>query len=91
MIKFNKPENLNGAELVAELKAKNIIVNEQTSPFVDGNGDFWLDIPSKDEEKAKPIVAAHNGTTVAPDRSVQRQAILDRLGLTADEAKLLLG
>ena len=91
MIKFNKPENLNGAELVAELKAKNIIVNEQTSPFVDGNGDFWLDIPSKDEAKAKPIVDAHNGTTVAPDRSVQRQAILDRLGLTADEAKLLLG
>ena len=27
----------------------------------------------------------------AKDRQIQRQAILDRLGLTADEAKLLLG
>ena len=91
MIKFNKPENLNGAELIADLKAIKIIVNEQTSPFIDGNGDLWLDIDAKDEAKAKPIVAAHNGTIVAPDKSAQRQAIADRLGLTADELAVLLG
>jgi len=91
MIKFNKPTNLNGAELIAELKLAGIIVNVKTSPSIDGNGDFWLDIDKKDEAKAKPIVAAHNGTIVAPDKSVQRQAIADRLGLTAEEAQLLLG
>jgi hypothetical protein len=91
MIKFNKPTNLNGAELVAELKLAGIIVNVRTSPSIDGNGDFWLDIPEKDKLKAEPIVAAHNGTIVAPDKEAARQAILDRLGLTAEEAQLLLG
>jgi hypothetical protein len=91
MIKFNKPNQLNGTQLIAELKAIGVIVNEKTSPLLDGNGEFWLDIPAKDETKAKPIVDAHNGTTVAPDKSAQRQVILDRLGLTSDEARLLLG
>jgi hypothetical protein len=91
MIKFNKPTNLNGAELVAELKLAGIIVNVRTSPSIDGNGDFWLDIPEEDKSKAEPIVSAHNGTMVAPDKKAARQAILDRLGLTAEEAQLLLG
>jgi hypothetical protein len=91
MIKFDKPQNLNGAELIDELKAIGVIVNAETSPFIDGNGDFWLDIPTANKKKAEPIVAAHNGTVIAPDLLAQRQAILDRLGLTADEAKLILG
>jgi hypothetical protein len=89
MIKFNKPENLNGAELVAELNAKNIIVNEQTSPFVDGNGDLWLDISAKDEAKAKPIVNAHNGTTVAPEPTITQK--LASVGLSIDDLKIALG
>jgi hypothetical protein len=89
MIKFDKPENLNGTELLAELNAGKVKITE--APLIDGNGDFWLDIDPKDQTKAKAIVAAHNGTTIAPDFTSQRQAILDRLGLTADEVKLLLG
>jgi len=89
MIKFNKPVNLNGAELLAELNAAE--VNVTSLPTIDGNNDLWLDINSADETKAKAIVDAHNGTTIAPDLSAQRQAILDRLGLTAEEAQLLLG
>lgn len=89
MIQFDKPENLNGFELVAELEAKGIKVIEPL--VIDGNGDFWIDINEKDKTKAKTVVDAHNGTTNAPDLSVQRQNILDRLGLTADEASLLLG
>lgn len=89
MIKFNKPKNLNGTELLNELNAANVsIINP---PEIDGNGDLWLDIGKKDEAKAKTIVAAHDGTIVAPDLSAQRQVILDRLNITADEAKLLLG
>jgi predicted ATPase with chaperone activity len=90
MIKFDKPTNLNGAELLDELAAVGVIVNAKTSPVIDGNGDFWLDIPLSEKTKAEPIVAAHNGTLIAPDLLAQRQAILDRLGLTAEEAKLLL-
>jgi hypothetical protein len=91
MIKFNKPDQLNGTELVAELKSIGVIVNDKTSPLIDGNGDFWLDIPAKDEAKTKPIVAAHNGTTVALDKSAAKSAILNRIGLTADELQVLLG
>lgn len=89
MIQFNKPENLNGTELLNELNAAGVKITEP--PLIDGNSDFWLNIAAKDEAKAKAIVDAHNGTTVAPDLSAQRQAILDRLGITADEAKLILG
>ena len=42
MIKFNKPVNLNGTELVNELNAAGIAVNDL--PYVDGNNDLWLDI-----------------------------------------------
>lgn len=89
MIKFNRPENINGTELIAELKAVGVKVND--FPLLDGNGDFWLDIAAKDETKAAEIVAAHNGTIIAPDKTAARKAILDRLGLTADEMAILLG
>jgi hypothetical protein len=89
MIKFNKPENLNGTELLNELNSANVTITNP--PTLDGNGDLWLDIAKKDETKALSIVAAHNGTIIAPDKTAARKAILDRLGLTADEAAILLG
>jgi len=91
MIKFDKPQNLNGSELIDELKAVGIIINAETSPFIDGNGNFWLDISKADKAKAEPIVAAHNGTTTVLEILAQRQAILDRLGLSQEEANILLG
>ena len=91
MIKFNKPEILNGNQLVDELKQNGIIVNEKTSPFIDGNGDFWLDIPTKDKTKAEPIVAAHIGVDQSKTKAAQRQAVLNRLGITEEEARILLG
>jgi hypothetical protein len=89
MIKFNLPTNLNGSQLLKELNDAKIKINQP--PFLDGNNDLWLNIDVKDQAKAKAIVDAHNGTTVAPDLSAQRQAIADRLGLTADELQVLLG
>ena len=87
MIKFNKPTNLNGDELLAELKEGGINIVE--IPHVDSNGDLWLKIDTKDEAKTKAIVHAHNGTTVAPVLEL-RQAVLAKLGLTAEEAAALL-
>jgi hypothetical protein len=91
MIKFDKPKNLNGAELLAELAVGGVVANHKTSPFIDGNGNFWLDIDEADKAKAITIVAAHNGAMVAPDTAAARQAILKRLGITEEEARLLLG
>jgi len=87
MIEFTKPKNLNGGELVDELKAGGIVVTGW--PKLDGD-IFSLDIAESDKDKAAPIVAAHNGTMIAPDNSAAKAALLAKLGLTADEAKLLL-
>ena len=91
MIQFTKPTNLNGAELVAELAAVGVTVNAQTSPLIDGAGNFWLDIAESDEAKAAPIVAAHNGTVIALDTSAAKAALLAKLGITEAEARLLMG
>jgi len=86
MIEFTKPTNLNGTELLAELNAGGVLITQ--SPMLDGNGDLWLDIAEADKIKATPIVAAHNGTIVAPEPT-----IIDKLasvGLNIDELKAAL-
>jgi hypothetical protein len=87
MVKFDKPVNLNGAELLAELSAAGVKVSD--FPRIDGNGDFWLDIANKDQSKAAPIIAAHNGTTIAPELSVEQK--LASVGLNLNDLKLALG
>ena len=89
MIKFDKPLNLNGTELLTELNGAGVKITE--SPLIDGNGQFWLIIDSKDKDKATAIVKNHNGTTITLDKTAARAALLEKLGITADEAKLLLG
>ena len=90
MIQFNKPTNLNGTELLAELNASGVAITE--SPILDGLGILWLDIAEEDEAKATPIVAVHNGTVTQLDNSAAKaaaQAKLAALGLTTDDLKAL--
>ena len=87
LIKFDTPQNLNGEELVAELKAVNVIVNGR--PAIDANKDLWLDIDSDDEAKTAAVVAAHNGTIVAPEPSVTEK--LASVGLSVNDLKSALG
>ena len=87
MIQFTTPKNLNGAELIKELNDNGIEVIGK--PFLDGNNDLWLDINESNKTKAKSIVAKHNGTTVAPDPSIQDK--LAGAGITLDELKVALG
>lgn len=90
MIKFDKPENLNGAQLLDELSAVGIILDKiKQAPVIDGNGDFWLDIESADEDKAAEVVAAHNGTTVASEPTIEDK--LASVGLNIDDLKAALG
>ena len=83
MIQFTKPTNLNGAELLDELKAAGIKINK--SPSIDGDGNFWLDIAKADETKAQPIVAAHNGTITPPEQTVAEK--LASVGLSIADLK----
>jgi hypothetical protein len=86
MIKFNKPANLNGAELLAELEAGGVVVTGL--PFIDENGEFWLDVKETDKTKTTTIVAAHDGTTVAPEPTIAEK--LASVGLSIEELKAAL-
>jgi len=87
VIKFIKPTNLNGTELIDELNAAGIAITE--SPFVNASGDLYLQIATADAKKAQSIVAAHNGTTVAPEPSIEQK--LASVGLSLNDLKSALG
>ena len=87
MIQFTKPANLNGTELIEELAQANI--NIIGLPMVE-NEILKLDISEADTANATAIVAAHNGTVIAPDLSAAKAALLAKLGITEEEAQLLL-
>lgn len=87
MIKFNKPTNLNGAELLTELNNAGVAITQ--SPFDDAQGSIWLQIAEADKAKANPVVAAHNGTMVAPDATVSDK--LASVGLSVADLKAVLG
>jgi hypothetical protein len=87
MIKFNKPQNLNGKELLDELLAVGVVV--EGLPVDDGAGNLILNIASKDEAKAEAVVAAHNGTTVAPEPTIEDK--LASVGLSLPDLKAALG
>lgn len=82
------PTQFNGVQLAQELRSAKIKLND----YLRLNNDILeLDILQKDEIKAKEIIEAHIGVDNSAAIAAQRQAILDRLGLTAEEAQLLLG
>ena len=90
MIKFKKPENLNGKELLDELAMVGIVlVPIEQSPIVDSNNDMWLDISEADKVKAEAVVTAHNGTTVAPEPTIEDK--LASVGLSLPDLKTALG
>lgn len=85
MIQFNKPKNLNGSELLEELKNAGIVAN---SPIVDED-NLSLDIDEKDATKAELVVKAHNGTVIAPEPTIDQK--LASVGLSIDDLKAALG
>jgi Ser/Thr protein kinase RdoA (MazF antagonist) len=82
---FTKPANLNGAEIIAELAAQGITVERIT---IEANGQLSVPVDAKDEAKAAAVIAAHNGTTVAPEPSIADK--LASVGLSIDELKSVL-
>ena len=90
MIKYDKPINLNGEELRNELRLNGVAITDDFNAIhIDGNSDFSLDIKETDEAKAKSVVAAHNGTTVAPEPNVADK--LASVGLSVTDLKEALG
>jgi hypothetical protein len=86
MIQFTKPINLNGSELLSELRDAGIeIIN---NPEIDGEGNFWLDVSDSEKAKAALIVDAHNGTVIAPEPTVAQK--LASVGLSIEDLKTAL-
>lgn len=90
MIKFDKPTNLNGSELLSELQAVGIVLDITTqAPLIDGNGDLWLDVKSADKAKVLEVIAVHNGPIKAPEPSIEDK--LASVGLNVLDLKSALG
>lgn len=81
---FTKPQNLNGTELMAELTAVGITV-DKVFDFSDGTIGFETD----NESVAADVVAAHNGTIIAPEPTIEDK--LASVGLNLNDLKSALG
>lgn len=81
---FPRPINLNGAELKAEFAAAGVSIT-QLNDLLDGT----IRVETDDEVKAAQIIAAHNGTTVAPEPTVEEK--LASVGLNLVDLKAALG
>jgi hypothetical protein len=89
MIKFNKPINLNGTELRQELRNAKVDISDDNLSVREISGNLYLDIKPADEAKAQAVVANHNGTTVAPEPTVEDK--LASVGLNLTDLKTALG
>jgi hypothetical protein len=86
MIQFNKPVNLNGAQLLDELNAAGVVITEP--PVLDGNNILWLQINSNNTDKATEIVLTHNGTNEIKVQTIEEK--LASVGLSIQELKAAL-
>jgi len=86
MIKFNKPENLNGKELRDELNAVDISISYETgSVALDSEGFLLLDIDASKESEAQIIVQSHNGNIIPVEPTIADK--LASVGLDFEELK----
>jgi hypothetical protein len=84
MATFTKPQNLNGSELMAELLSVGLVVDR----IVD-NSDGTISFDVEDEEVAAPVVAAHDGTVVPPEPTIEDK--LESVGLSLGDLRAALG
>jgi hypothetical protein len=81
------PAQLNGVQLQKELKNAGVVLKDYPRLV---NGVLILDIDVKDETKAAAIVKAHVAVDNSAELAAAKNAVLQKLGITADEAALLL-
>jgi hypothetical protein len=85
---FTMPAQLNGEQLISELKIAGVIVEGFPEDWADGL--LRLKINENDVEKTEVIVNNHVPLDSEITKATQKAAVLARLGITDDEAKLLL-
>lgn len=90
MSKHTAPAQLNGTQLRNELRAAGVNISDEKGSIVLINDDLILDIQDKDKSKADLVIAAHVGIDQPDANITTKAALLERLGITAEEAALLL-
>ena len=90
MEQFTKPQNLNGGELREELRAAGVTIGDKfDAVMVDGMKVLLLDIDPSDKSKASAVVAAHNGTVIGREPTLDEK--LASVGLSVADLKTALG
>ena len=85
---FPMPAQLNGEQLINELKTDGVVVDGLPEDWADGL--LRLNIKDTDNAKTLEIVNKHIGLDLEIAKATKKAALLDKLGITEDEAKLLL-
>lgn len=86
--KINK--EINGEQLVKELLAAGIAYDINQKPVI-LEDTLFLRVLEADETKTKKILDNHLAENWTIKKDAARQAVLDKLGLSADEVAALLG
>lgn len=87
-LQLNK--EVNGEQLLQELISAGVSIALDNYPKVESN-KLFIDVTTDDEAKTAEVWKNHKAENWEIKRAAARQALLDRLGITADEAQLLLG
>jgi hypothetical protein len=87
-LQLNK--EVNGEQLLQELIAAGVSIGLDNYPKVESN-KLFIDVTVDDEAKTAEVWKKHKAENWEIKREAARQALLDKLGITRDEARLLLG
>lgn len=88
MISFDLPTNFNGLQFCEELKNAGINLNHQEDMYATTDGVLWLNIETKDTQKAQDVLNAHVPKP-RPEPTVAEK--LASVGLDLDDLKAALG
>lgn len=88
MISFDLPTNFNGTQFCDELKDAGIVIDNKTDMSATTDGVLWLNIASKDTQKAQDVLNAHIPQP-KPEATIAEK--LASVGLSIDDLKSALG
>ena len=88
MISFDLPTNFNGAQFCQELENSGIVVDNKADMWATSEGVLWLNIDTKDTQKAQDVLNAHIPQP-KPEPTIEDK--LASVGLTLPDLKAALG
>lgn len=88
MLVIEKLQNWDGIQLIDELKKEGIIV--QGYIIDKSDGFLYFNINDEHHSKAIEVINNHIPKNEASEKQIAKNALLKKLGITEEEAKLLL-